>query len=263
MAAVTTAAATVAAALSVVGQTETPPGSNSCVITRELDANFPRINGATRSGTAWCGSYALWALWKGGYPIDPRGGVLVNGVFIASFYTPADVNGWKRADRWLDWRETPPVGAFVYYDWEGTHGTTSVTDHVGIVTAVSADGSVISTVEGNTSPAGFVSEGGGVYTFGPGQQAPARPRSMIVGFGLPQYTDAPIPTTPEDEDMALIMHDDLGNYFRVADSVRNVGTLEIAQLRATGAPEVKDAAVGWEAWNLRNQAGVTPNPTPA
>lgn len=241
----TTAAATVAAALSVVGQTETPPGSNSCVITRELDANFPRINGATRSGTAWCGSYALWALWKGGYPTDPRGGILVNGVYIASFYTPADVNGWKRADRWLDWRQTPPVGALVYYDWEGTHGTTSVTDHVGIVTAVSADGSVISTVEGNTSPAGYVSEGGGVYTFGPGQQAPARPRSMIVGFGLPQYT------TPSTEEPMIDYIGRLtnGDYFvRGGGSARRVNAEEMEGVYAGLKVYDVPAGTNWAYW---------------
>lgn len=227
----TTADAAVRAALSVVGQTEDPPGSNHCPITRELDATFPRVplsggGTSTRGGTSWCGSFTFWALWKSGYPIDPRGCLVVNGVDIWDFYTPADVNAWKKAGRWLDWRETPPVGALVYYDWQGTHGTTSLTDHVGIVTAVSPDGTFISTVEGNTSPGGFVSNGGGVYAFGPHEPgAPARPRSSMVGFGLPLYSTAP---SGDDDPMTYLGRLANGDYFvRGAGVARRVNQEEL------------------------------------
>ena len=193
-------------AANVVGQTENPPGSNRCHITDELDATFPRVplaNGgtSTRGGTSWCSSANLWWLWRSGYPVDPRGCLVVNGVDIWCFYTPADVNAWKRAGRWLDWREKPPVGALVFFDWQGTHGTTSLTDHTGIVVDVATDGQ-LTTIEGNTSPGGFVSNGGGVYLFGPGQRSPARPLSTVVGYGLPLYAPD-VPLAPGDDDPML------------------------------------------------------------
>lgn len=202
-----TAADVLAAAARVIGQTENPPGSNRCPITDELDATFPRVplasgGTSTRGGTSWCSSANLWWLWRSGYPVDPRGCLVVNGVDIWCFYTPADVNAWKRAGRWLDWREKPPVGALVFFDWQGTHGTTSLTDHTGIVVDVADDGQ-ITTIEGNTSPGGFVSNGGGVYLFGPGQRSPARPLSTVVGYGLPLYAPD-VPLAPGDDDMATL-----------------------------------------------------------
>lgn len=201
-----TAADVLAVAAGVVGQVESPAGSNRCPITDELDATFPRVplaNGgtSTRGGTSWCSSANLWWLWKGGVVVDPRGCTVVNGVDIWHFYTPADVNGWKRAGRWMDWRDTPPPGALVYYDWQGTHGSTSSTDHTGIV--VEADGRGLTTIEGNTSPSGFVSNGGGVYLFGPGQRSAARPLSMVVGYGLPDYTPV-IPTDPSHPEVDTV-----------------------------------------------------------
>lgn len=192
----------IAVLLSVVGQTETPPGSNSTAVTRELDANFPPVplaNGGThpRSGTSYCGSGLFWALWKAGYPVDPNGYIVVNGVPVRLFYCPQDVAQFKAAGAWVPPTERAQRGDLVEYRWAGSKASA---DHVGYVIDVLPDGTIV-TVEFNTSPAGLVSDGGGVYTFGPGQQAPARPRSTIVGYGRPPY--ATTPTTPSGDDAML------------------------------------------------------------
>ena len=181
----------IAVLLSVVGQTETPPGSNSTAVTRELDANFPPVplaNGGThpRSGTSYCASGLLWALWKAGYPVHPDGYVVINGVPVRLFFCPQDVAQFKAAGAWVPATERAQPGDCVFYRWAGSKATS---DHVGYVIDVLPDGTIV-TVEFNTSPAGLVSDGGGVYTFGPGQQAPARPRSTIVGYGRPPYAAA-------------------------------------------------------------------------
>lgn len=196
----------IAAALSVVGQLETPPGSNSTECTRFLDGVFPDgvplASGARskRSGTSYCGSGTLWALLVGGAPVDPRGCLVVNGVDIWNFYTPSDVLGWQAAGAWTT---KPQRGALIYYRWPGSSFRA---DHVGLVIDVAEDGTPI-TVEWNTSPAGLVSDGGGVWTFGPGQQAPARPKSTIVGYGLPVYKESTTPPPSGDSVLRFIRFD--------------------------------------------------------
>lgn len=93
---------------------------------------------------------------------------------------------------------------------------------------------------------------------------PNYPMDMLLAE-VQMLLNATTPTPTEDDEMPLIMHDDLGNFFRVADSVRNVGNTEIAKLRALGVPEETQAATGWEAYNLRAAAGFddSRNPKPA
>lgn len=196
----------IAAALATVGQREDPPKSNTCDITRALDEVFPPVPlviGGThpRGGTAWCSSAVLNWLWKGGVPIDPRGGLVVDGFLIWCFSTPQDIGMWRRTSRFLPADEVPPVGAVVFYDWEQN----GVVDHTGLVIAVGDDG-VPSTVEGNTSPFGQSSNGGQVCSFGPGLMAPARDRRFIAGYGVPYYATAT--TTEETIMQRLIAYDD-------------------------------------------------------
>lgn len=77
----------------------------------------------------------------------------------------------------------------------------------------------------------------------------------------PQPPVTPVPNNGDDDDVILIMHDDQSNYFRVADTVRNVGAGELAQLRAlipTGkVVEVPDAAGENESYNLRSASRLT------
>jgi surface antigen len=87
-----------------------------------------------------------------------------------------------RADR------TPRAGSLVFYNWPGD-GVDRI-QHVGIVEAVNADGT-ITTIEGNTTSgvAGNQSAGGGVWRR-------KRSTSAVVLYGHPAYDDAPTPPAP-------------------------------------------------------------------
>lgn len=178
----------IAWALSIVGQRETPPKSNSTECTRELDALFPAgvplsdgVSWHPRSNTAWCASFTFWAMVKAGVAIvHPDGYLSVNGVAIWNFFTHDDVRLWQLVGRWLGPTETPPPGALIYYRWDNSPFRA---DHVGLVMDVAPDGTPI-TVEGNVGPNTDM-----VITKGPGQQFPASARRHIVGYGLPIYNE--------------------------------------------------------------------------
>lgn len=116
---------------------------------------------------AWCDMFVGWCA--------AQAGVLkVVGDFA---YTPYHADWFRDAGRW---GQKPRVGAIVFFDWAGSHNIGAI-DHVGIVEAVRADGSVV-TIEGNTSNA---------------VMRRVR-RSGIAGYGYPKYpataTPRPRPT---------------------------------------------------------------------
>jgi len=195
---------TIADALQVAhkyrGLTEVPPNSNICTITQRLDDLYgpvPLYGGGRsyRSRQSWCAGHVVNLLDEAGVPCVVRengGGLMINGVFINMFYTPSDVQAFQRAGAWLGPKEPAPVGAAVFYRWPGSK---FISDHVGWVYATAPDGRPV-TSEGNTSPAGLVANGGGVYEFGPGLDGPLRPASTIVGYGIIPYNNVATPVPP-------------------------------------------------------------------
>jgi hypothetical protein len=90
-------------------------------------------------------------------------------------YCPDGVNWFKQQNRFFD---DPQPGDVVFFDWPTDQVFRA--QHVGIVESINADGSV-KTIEGNTSSSND-SNGGRVMQR-------TRKRSLIVGFGRPNYDD--------------------------------------------------------------------------
>lgn len=152
---------------------------------------------------AWCGLFTDWCLQKVN---------LLRGE-PSSVWTPGGATGYQRARRWVPRSGDPRPGDIVYFDWGGSQ-TVNLIDHVGIVESVA--GNTISTIEGNTSStnAGSQSNGDGVYRR-------QRPRSVIVGFGRPQFSDAPTP--PPNIDWVALRR--LAAASILADGFGNAGTV--------------------------------------
>ena len=158
---------------SQIGVTESPPNSNFTRYGAELDAALgpeKLSNGGTssRQGQAWCGTLLNWAAFKIGLklPVNP-------------FYVPGGLQQAKNNGTFI---KSPVPGALVVYDWDG--GTA---DHIGWVETILPDGRPV-TIEGNTSPIGFQSDGGRVCRFSldKGDALP-RPASTILGYIKVQY----------------------------------------------------------------------------
>jgi hypothetical protein len=136
--------------------------------------------GGKYQNQAWCGLFTDWCLQK----VNMLQGE------PSSVWTPSGAAGYQRANRWISRAGAAQAGDVVYFDWGGSQSVQQV-DHVGFVEAVAGD--YILTIEGNTSSsnAGSQSNGDGVYRR-------KRPRSVIVGFGRPQYSVTPVPPQPID-----------------------------------------------------------------
>lgn len=120
-----------------LGVRESPPGSNDA----------PRIaeyRTATRgSGVGpWCAYFTSWVAAQAGVPIGPDG--------RGEGWVPAVERWGKDGGRWIpSGSETPAqAGDLIVFDRNGD----GLTDHIGVVTGVRADGGV-ETVEGNSSDA--------------------------------------------------------------------------------------------------------------
>lgn len=122
-------------------------------------------------GVAWCAIFTQWVFAQvGGSGLIPRT------AYTPTYYSWFVTNGGAG--------KVPRPGALVFYDWPDSIRRIQ---HVGIVEAVNADGS-ITTIEGNTTSgaAGDQSNGGGVWRR-------RRTTSAVVGYGYPAYV-APPPT---------------------------------------------------------------------
>lgn len=130
------------------------------------------------NGQAWCAIFQWWSFTHAG----------AAALIPKAAYTPT-LAGWyqQRGQAGRD----PRVGALVFYDWPGD-GVDRI-QHVGIVEAVNADGT-ITTIEGNTTSgvAGDQSHGGGVWRR-------RRSTGSVVVYGYPAYTGAaPAPAQAPD-----------------------------------------------------------------
>jgi hypothetical protein len=191
--------------------------------------------GGKYQNQAWCGVFTDWCFSK----VNMLQGE------PSSVWTPAGAQGYQVAGRWVSRSGSPQAGDVVYFDWGGSQ-TASLTDHVGLVEAVTTD--YILTIEGNTSSsnAGSQSNGDGVYRR-------KRPRSVIVGFGRPQYAvSPPVPPTPIDWNAlrrmaaAKILNDGIGSTGTVKEGSggRDVLLWQQALNLVLGARLVEDSSFG-------------------
>jgi hypothetical protein len=137
-----------------------------------------RVDGGKWQGQPWCGVWVRDVFNRAGLPNEP-----------SSVWTPGGAEAYQRAGRWLGRYQTPPPGSVIFFDWAGSQSVRAV-DHVGFVKHANPDGT-ITTLEGNTQSGtqGNQSDGGGVYQR-------TRPRTVIVGYGLPRYDAVNIPPPP-------------------------------------------------------------------
>lgn len=157
------------------GTVESPSGSNCNPFSKQLG----------RPCEAWCAD-AVAAIAK------------EVGLILPSFsaYTPTMADGFRTAGRWS---HTPFPGYIAFMDFPDH--TTGI-QHVGVVSGVLDDG-YNRHWEGNTSSGerGSQDNGGGFYS-------KKRPHSVIVGYGMPAYTDQPLVLGPgarvvKDEELEL------------------------------------------------------------
>jgi peptidoglycan hydrolase-like protein with peptidoglycan-binding domain len=134
-----------------LGTKESPADSNVCKYSRW----YPMVG-------PWCAMFVSWVLDKA----DIEG--------YKHAFTPAGAELFKSQGRWT---QNPRPGDVAYFDFPDSLPRIQ---HVGFVEKVS--GSVLTTIEGNTSSgaAGSQDNGGGVFRR-------ERARSLIVGFGRPPY----------------------------------------------------------------------------
>jgi surface antigen len=179
---VATAEQALAVARRELGTTEEPPGSNS--------TKYGRAYGVDR--VYWCQIFVWWVLRQaGGEDLLPK-----------SAYTPY-VLDWFRARGRAG--SEPRVGALVFFNWRDGSRPWPLPQHVGLVEAVHADGS-ITTIEGNTQPgnAGDQSNGGGVF-----RRRRAR-TPYVVGYGYPAYASSPAaPSSPGKDWFSMATEADL------------------------------------------------------
>lgn len=151
-------------ARSWLGTAEDPAGSNHTGIT-EWYADTSGLEW-TRRNNPWCDmSVSKW-LSDAGLP-------------TLYCYCPTHVNAFKlgTAGTWIG-NGDPQPGDVVFFDWNHDYQA----DHVGLVEVVNSDGTV-TTIEGNVGDA---------------VRRQVRNRSLILGFGRPNYQ--PDPTQPATED---------------------------------------------------------------
>lgn len=159
----TTAARVLDVARSQIGTTQARNGANKYGAAYGMDR------------VAWCAEFQWWVFREAG----------ASALIPKTAYTPTMASWYQQQGRAS---KTPKVGSLVFYNWPGD-GIDRI-QHVGIVEAVNADGT-ITTIEGNTTSgnAGDQSNGGGVYRR-------RRSLSAVVTFGHPAYDGAPAPASP-------------------------------------------------------------------
>lgn len=116
----------------------------------------------------WCAVFVSWVANECGFISDGT---------IPRFSSCSDGMGhFQRNNQYqsADSDYTPKAGDIVFFDWEGD----GLPNHVGIVTSATDGGSIVYTVEGNTSNPRDGREGVWQKT---------RYRSSILGYGIPLY----------------------------------------------------------------------------
>lgn len=153
-----------------LGYKESPANSNNNKFGQWYGMNYQ----------PWCAMFVSYCLYVKGLPLKittPKGFA----------YCPFGIKWFK--DQCLWHTSSPKPGDVIFFDWKNEQGVRDgVSDHVGFVEKVNADGS-ITTIEGNTS-VGNNSNGGQVMRR-------TRQGADIVGYGRPPYGSGST-TVPDD-----------------------------------------------------------------
>jgi hypothetical protein len=129
-------------------------------------------------GWAWCDAFVSWLGAQTGQ----------SDIVGKAAACPIHVNWFRQRGQWHSGSELPREGDLVFFDWAGT--PQGEADHVGLVVGNGSDG-LVWTVEGNTSgPSGYGVNG--VVA----QHSYPRGWSQILGYGRPDYANAPTPPKP-------------------------------------------------------------------
>jgi peptidoglycan hydrolase-like protein with peptidoglycan-binding domain len=151
----------IAAARSLLGLKESPPGSNHNKVTEWYGVN-----------TAWCDI----AICYEAYHSDNSGAV-----YGKHAWTVEHAKTFRSHGRWHYGLGGIRRGDVVFFDWGGSRDIDRI-DHVGLVEAVHSNGT-ITTLEGNTSDM-FARR--------------TRNSSTVVGYGRPAYGSGSAPMPPDD-----------------------------------------------------------------
>lgn len=169
------------------GTTENPPNSN----------HNPFSTALGRPNEPWCADFIVACAREVGLKLPSE-----------SAYTPTMADAFRRAGRWT---HTPDIALIGFVDFPGDnhHGI----QHVLGVQKVS-DGGKILTIEGNTSSGdtGSQDNGGGVFER-------LRPAAWMVGYGIPEFENAPPVVAPgarfipdEEAEMGCVVDRPQGGY---------------------------------------------------
>lgn len=123
----------------------------------------------------WCAMFVSYCFYQANLPLP----IQMSKGFA---YCPSGVKWFRDKGQWF---KTPQVGDVVFFDWKRD----GVSDHVGIVESVNADGTITS-IEGNTS-VGNDSNGEGVMRR-------TRTLNVVQGFGRPAYNGISNPPIETD-----------------------------------------------------------------
>jgi hypothetical protein len=220
------------AALSQVGVTESPAGSNLTPYGKAYGWN----------GVAWCGIFVWWAFAHAG--IDLRKGGVLNPQFTPWFFEEAKKAGWV-----VEPDASIRAGDVLFFDFEPPFNTAGI-QHVGLATETPSGG-YVKTVEGNTSSGSVGSQdnGGGVFR---------RTRSLdwVVAVVRPPYSPDTPPVTIHGP--ASLGDDDHSTHGSVSPIQRRINRLQGTHLVIDGnyGPLTKAAVAHWQAHHRLSSDGI-------
>lgn len=189
-----TAQQALAWALSQVGVTEDPPGSNRVAYWEVL----PEFQ-----GSPWCGAFVWDALQRAG--ADLSWTTVRRFVYCPSGLADASSHGPVH-------QGPPDPGDVVWFDF----GNTLAPEHVGLVVSAAGWPHSLETVEGNTSATGSQSNGGEVMRR-------TRSTALVAGFATPTYPAAPAAAPTEEDPMVrttLVRCDETKKVYELIDTGR-------------------------------------------
>lgn len=164
----------------------------------------------------WCAMFVSWCANEIG---------ALGTLIPAHSYTPSGQAAFARAGRWHAGKAGIARGDIVYFNFPA--GFDRI-EHVGIVESVA--GSIVNTIEGNTSSTTGSQTSGGTV-------ARKRRSSYIVGYGRPAYVGgSPVPT-PQEDDMASLIRSTNGTIALVGPGPQMIvlrTMTEVEALQATG-----------------------------
>ncbi len=163
------------------------------------------------NGAAWCHAFVSYCADRAGIGAD---------IIPVTASCTTGVNWFRQRGLWHPRAGyEPQTGDIVYFTQDGVKPA-----HVGIVTG--ADGTMVYTIEGNTSGgSSLVSNGGGVYA-----KRYARASAYILGYGSPKYKQEDEMTQEQFE----VMYNKVNPMIRTIDDVPPGLRAEVQKLLDAG-----------------------------